>query len=648
MPRAYVFKRRLALPPRTFLKQAPAQASGEGLSSPTGNKYAWMLAAALALITFAAYSPVLNYPFVNYDDVDYVTKNPHVQQGISVATLVWAVKSLEHANWHPLTWLSHALDCDLFGLDARGHHFTSLLLHFANAVLVFLLLMRSTGALWRSWLVASLFAIHPMNVESVAWVAERKSVLSMFFFLLTLGAYGWYVRQPNKTRYLVVTILFALALAAKPMAVTLPFVLLLLDVWPLRRIGGHDQPSQPSQSSKGLVRRAQSGWRSLVVEKLPWVALSAASIAITLIAQRPAMKTIEVIPFSQRLANAVFSYAMYLWKAFWPSRLSVFYAPQGARLGGWKIALSLVVLGTVSALVWKFRSHRYLPVGWFWFLGTLVPMIGLIQVGEQGMADRYVYLPLLGIFILLAWGVTDLCVARKIDQPVPISASVVVILALCFLTWRQVHVWESTLALWSHSLEITPENCIAEDSVGTVLLEEGVKSSGRSCVDQAQLHFQRAARICPQDSLAHLDVGFCEQVRGHFQEAILEYEIALQSARTRYLKSKAYLNLGAAYDDQGLFDQARRYFDQGAAVAPQDPQIQRALAKVEAEQMVVHLSQSVLADPTVTAYLKMGRLQQELGRDADARVSYENAIRLDPKSVQARNALSSLEPAVPR
>jgi protein O-mannosyl-transferase len=623
----------------------PAHAPWEGQSFPTDNKYKWLLAIALVLVTFAAYSAVLKYPFVNYDDPDYVIKNPHVQQGISVSTVIWAVKSLELANWHPVTWLSHALDYDLFRLDARGHHFTSLLLHAANAVLVFLLLMRSTGALWRSWWVASLFALHPMNVESVAWVAERKSVLSMFFFLLTLGAYGWYVRQPNWKRYLVVTVLFVLALAAKPMVVTLPFVLLLLDFWPLKRIGDHAEQPQPS---KRPVGQEQPGWRSLVVEKLPWLALSAASSVITIIAQRPAMKTMDAIPFGQRLTNAVFSYAMYLWKVFWPTRLSVYYAPQGSRLGGWQIALSLLLLATVSALAWRFRSRRYIPVGWLWFVGTLVPMIGLIQVGEQGMADRYAYLPFLGIFTLLTWTVADLCAAGRINVLIPIASSVTVIFALSYLTWRQVHTWESTLSLWSHSLAITPENCIAEDSIGTILLEEGVQSTGQRCVDQAQVHFQRAVRICPQDSLAHLNVGFCEQARGHFQEAISEYETALQSARMRYLKSRAYLNLGAAYDDQGLFDKARPYFEQGAAIAPQDPQIQRALAKVEAEQRVVELSKSVGADPTAAGYLQMGRLQEELGRVADARSSYENAIRLDPELVQARNALSSLEAAIPR
>jgi len=604
------------------------------------SKYKWALTFALALATFAVYFPALTYPFVNYDDVDYVTNNAHVQQGVTLSTLAWAVTSLSRENWHPLTWMSHALDCDLFGLDARGHHFTSVLFHAANAALVFLLLMQLTGALWRSWLVAALFALHPMSVESVAWIAERKTVLSMFFFLLTLLAYARYVRRPNTARYLLLFVLFGLALTAKPMVVTLPFVLILLDFWPLQRM----KIELPQSELSGTTSPApQLGLRLLFLEKLPLLALSAASSIITFVAQQPAMKTIDAIPFGQRLANAVFSYAIYVWKAFWPARLSVYYAPQGALLAWWQIVLSLLFLAGASVLVWRFRSRGYPAVGWLWFLGTLVPMIGLVQVGEQGMADRYAYLPFLGIFILVVWGLADLCVSKRINVRLPITASVAAILALSILSWRQVHVWESTLTLWSHSLQITPENCIAEDSVGTVLLEEGVKLTGQSCVDQAQLHFQRAVQICPQDSLAHLDVGFCAQARGRFQEAISEYEIGLQTARTKYLKSRAYLNLGAAYDDQGVLDKAQQYFEQSSALEPQDPKIQRALAKVDAEEKVIDLSRSVALDPTATAYLQMGQLQQELGRDAEARASYERALKLDPESSQAHRALNGLE-----
>jgi Flp pilus assembly protein TadD len=645
MPAASRSKKRSAPPSRPVSRNPRDRDAGPDPQADRAPKRAWIFALLLAVIIFAVYSPVLKYPFVNYDDVDYVSENAHVQRGLSLETLNWAITSTQQANWHPLTWLSHALDCDLFGLAAGGHHFTSLLLHAANAVLIFLLLRRVTGAFWRSLLVAAVFALHPTNVESVAWVAERKTVLSMFFFLLTLGAYGWYARRPGIARYAGVFVLFALALTAKPMVVTLPFVLVLLDIWPLRRVQGGFLEVEPTG---GRFSVPQFSLRHLLWEKLPLLALSAASSVITMVAQRPALKTMDAIPFGQRVANAVFSYAMYVWRAFSPVRLSVFYAPQGGRLSAWQIVLCSLFLAVLSALVWKFRARGYLLVGWLWFLGTLVPMIGLVQVGEQGMADRYAYLPLLGIFVIVVWLSADVCVEAKINQLVPIAASVAVLITMLLLTWRQIHTWESTLSLWSHSLEITPGNYVAEDSIGTILMDEGLKATGDTCADQALVHFQNAVRIYPQDSLGRLNVGFCQQARGHFEEAIEQYEIALQYARSRYLKSRAYLDLGAAYDDQGLFAQARTFFEQGMVVAPRDPQMQRAMAKVEAEEKVVELSKSVAAHPTSMDYLQMGTLQQELGRIADARASYQSALRLDPSSAQARRALGALEtPAAP-
>ena len=508
MPAASRSNKRSAPPSRPASRNPWDRDAGADPQSDQVPKRAWIFALLLAVITFAVYSPVLKYPFVNYDDVDYVSENAHVQHGLSLETLNWAITSTQQANWHPLTWLSHALDCDLFGLNAGGHHFTSLLLHAANAVLVLLLLMRVTGAFWRSLLVAALFALHPMNVESVAWVAERKTVLSMFFFLLTLGAYGWYARRPGAGRYMVVFVLFALALTAKPMVVTLPFLLVLMDVWPLCRVqGGFLQV----QAAAGTFTVPQLSLRILLWEKLPLLALSAASSVITMVAQRPALKTMDAIQFGQRAANAVFSYAMYIWKAFWPVGLSVFYAPQGGRLSAWQIAFCILFLAALSALVWKLRARGYPLVGWLWFLGTLVPMIGLVQVGEQGMADRYAYLPLIGIFVIVVWLSADVCGETKISRFVPLAASAAVLLALSILTWGQVHTWQSTFSLWSHSLEITPENYVAEDSIGTILLDEGLKTTGDKCADQALLHFQNAVRIYPQDSLGRLNVGFCQR-----------------------------------------------------------------------------------------------------------------------------------------
>lgn len=606
-------------------------------SSPFGAARRWWIPALLlAAMTFAVYSPVLKYPFVNYDDVDYVTQNPRVQQGLTLETVRWAISSTAQANWHPLTWISHAIDCQLFGLDPAGHHFTSILLHVANAVLLFWLLMRVTRRVWPSLMVAALFALHPINVESVAWVAERKTALSMFFFLLTLAAYGWYARRPRIGPYLVAIVLFLLALAAKPMVVTLPFVLLLVDCWPLQRIEHWLPPSQAFPVPQFPLRR-------LILEKLPLFALSAASSVVTIVAQHPAMKTMEAIPFGQRIANAIFSYVMYLWKAFWPVHLSVFYAPQGGRLPIWQIAASLIFLATVSALVWRARSRSYLPIGWLWFLGTLVPMIGLVQVGEQGMADRYAYLPFLGIFTMVVWGSADLFSARKISPRIQAAAAGAIILALSFLTWRQVHTWKSSFALWSHSLQVTSNNYFAEDFVGTTLLQDAFNATGEACTDQALVHFENAVQINPEDALGHLNVGFCRQTRGRLQEAIEQYEIALRCARTKYLRSRTYINLGGAYDALGDFEKARANFKESLQIYPRQPEVLQDLARLDAEEKIAELSRSANAHPTSIAYLQLGQLQQQVGRIPEARESYEQALRLDPEMLQARSALKSIE-----
>jgi hypothetical protein len=543
-----------------------------------GNQRLWALALLLIALTFAAYYPVLNHPFVNYDDPDYVTGNPHIQPGVTFATLRWALLSTEQANWHPVTWISHALDCDLFGLEPAGHHFTSLLLHALNVGLLFVLLVRATGMAWRSFLVAAVFALHPINVESVAWVAERKTVLSMFFCLLAVGAYGWYARRPGVGRYWAVFVLFLLALAAKPMVVTLPFALLLLDFWPLQRVAEWSVPSATALAVSRLPLRR------LILEKLPLLVLAAASSAITIVAQHRALKTTTVIPIGARAANAVFSYRMYLWKTVWPLRLGVFYSHRGLDLAGWQVGLSLVFLALVSALVWRMRSRGYLWTGWLWYLGTLVPMIGLVQVGEQGMADRYAYLPLLGVFTMAVWGLGDLADKSEIGFRPRAAAAVVVLLTLSLLTHRQLQTWESSFTLWSHSLLITPENYVAEDFIGSTLLTQAYQASGESCADEALQHFENAVRINPQDSLGHLNVGFCRQARGRLQEAIEEYKIALHTTHNKYLKGRAYLNLGAAYDAAGDFEASRQSFNDGLSLYPNDREMRAGLSQMQADE----------------------------------------------------------------
>ena len=441
------------------------------------------LALSLLLgLTLAVYFRATLNPFIQHDDQDYVLENQHVQQGLNAATLRWALTSTEESNWHPLTWLSHALDCQLFGLNPAGHHFTNVLLHVLNVGLLFWLLWRATGAIGRSFMVAALFALHPLNVESVAWVAERKNVLCMFFFLLTLGAYGWYTRRPGWKRYLAVAGLFVLALAAKPMAVTLPCVLLLVDFWPLRRVQSREAPSEEFPVTQQPLGR-------LVLEKLPLLALSVASSVITVIAQKGAIK--QHLSFSPRLVNALYAYAMYLLKMLWPAHLAALYPYEGARLPAWQAFLWFALLGSITAIVWHERKRLYPPVGWFWYLGTLVPMIGLVQVGDQGMADRYTYLPLVGIFVMVVWGVADWVPAGQLKQRWCLLAVGIILAVLSVLTWRQIRTWRSGHDLWSHTLQVTKDNYLAEEYMAFELVSQSRQTTGpERCTDEIFTHFQ--------------------------------------------------------------------------------------------------------------------------------------------------------------
>jgi hypothetical protein len=412
-----------------------------------------LLGTALALLTLAAWLPTFRNGFVNLDDGLYVTGNPHVRQGITRASLAWAMTANVANNWHPLTLLSHLLDVQLFGLDPAGHHATSLLLHIANVLLLFAVLTkmtaRMTSAPGRSAAVAALFAVHPAHVESVAWVAERKDVLSALCWLLAIAAYERYARRPSPGRYLLVALAMALGLAAKPMVVTLPFALLLLDVWPLERL--------------------QLSWKRLVVEKLPLLALSAASCLITLHYQKTSLAPLDVLPWSFRLAGAAVSYVAYLGKLLFPRNLAVFY-PVPLEIPAWETAGAVALLATITAFaVWKARRAPWLLAGWLWFLGTLVPVIGLVQVGRQAMADRYTYLPSIGLFLEVVWGVAELAGHRRVLLA---TAAAAVIAVLSVGTWRQAGSWKDSDALYRHALAVTRGNYLAHLGLAKALAAE--------------------------------------------------------------------------------------------------------------------------------------------------------------------------------
>jgi len=501
-------------------------------TAPTKTQTA-LIVLLLVALTLAVYIRVAWYPFINYDDGPYVFENSHVTSGLSWRTVRWAFTSFEVANWHPLTWMSHALDYQLYGLHAGGHHVTSLLLHVANAVQLCLLLLRVTGARWRSFLVAALFAIHPLNVESVAWVAERKNLLCTFFFLLALGAYGWYSRKPGVVRYLSVAALFVMGLASKPMVITFPFVLLLLDFWPLGRIEGWSSPPANFQ-----VHRAR--FSRLVLEKLPLLVFSFASGVITFVAQRNG-GTVTASEagwtLGWRIQNAFHSYAMYLCKSFFPVGLAPFY--PGAILHWWEVAWAVLLLLGAGCVVWKFHTGRsHLMTGFLWFLGTMLPVIGIVQVGGQAMADRYTYIPMIGIFVVVVWGLSEAAEAQSIRC----VAAVLVLGSMALVTLRQLDYWKSSVDLWTRALQVTRSNSLSEVNLGGSLLSLG-------CEDEAYIHFQRALVSEPDDPIALLQSGIYLLKHGRYQESIENLERFVRTSRDPRAITSAYRYLGVAYGE---------------------------------------------------------------------------------------------------
>jgi len=582
----------------------------------------------LAVATLALYSPAFGHPFIfNYDDDIYVNNNSHVKAGLTWETVRWSLTSTESSNWHPATWLSHALDCTLYGLNPHGHHVTNVLLHVLNVVLLFLLLLRATGAAGRSFLVAALFAVHPFNVESVAWIAERKNVLSTFFFLLTLGAYGWYALKPSIKRYVAVAALFVLALASKPMVVTLPCVLLLLDYWPLRRIRGW---SQFNPEAAFPVR--QDSLSRLVMEKLPLLALSAADCAVTFFAQRSGGAMRLVLPLGVRLENAVYAYAMYVWKGFWPAWLAVFYPHPGATLAVWRLTLAALFLFAMSVLVWWQRAVRpYLIVGWLWFLGTLVPVIGLVQVGEQAIADRYAYVPLIGVFVVAVWGAADLADSRQLSFRSRAKAAAIVLAIFSLFTIDQLRYWRSAVDLWAHAVDVTKDSFLGEEDLGAALL-----ATDRYA--EALPHFQKAVKLRPSDPGPHLNLAGGLALSDRPRDAVLEYETAIPLTSDPEMRLSAYNTLGRLYSNLGEYAKARASYQAALRIDPQKASAMEGLAKVELSDAI----RNAVETPSGEAYLRLGQLFQQEGRAPEARAAYEQALELNPKLGEARKALDAL------
>jgi lipoprotein NlpI len=494
---------------------------------------------ALAVSALLVFWQVRNFDFINYDDSVYVYENPHVLNGLTADNVIWAFTTGFASFWHPLTWLSLMLDCQLFGPGPGGFHLVNLLLHIVNTLLLFTVLKKMTGSLWPSAFVAALFALHPFHVESVAWVAERKDVLSAFFWLLAMLAYVQYVKKPGAARYLLVLLIFALGLMAKPMLVTLPFVFLLLDYWPFQR---------------------KISWR-LLVEKIPFIVLSIVSSAIAFLAQQggSSISSFASLPLKFRIGNALISYVIYIEKLFWPGGLAVYYPHPYENVSVLYAVISSAALLTITILVLRFaKNHRYLVTGWFWYLGTLIPVLGIVQVGIHAMADRYTYITLTGLFIIIAWGLSEL-LAKLPQRKIALGLSMVIVLTtLGIFAHRQTSYWKNSFTLFSHANQVTQNNWLAHQGLG---IAYGKLGRWPEAIES----YKQAIRIDPEHEDVHLNLGAAYSGLGRWPEAIDAYN---QAIRIRPDYAEAYLNLGVAYSGLGRWQVAIDAYKQAIIISP--------------------------------------------------------------------------------
>jgi tetratricopeptide (TPR) repeat protein len=545
-----------------------------------------LLCLLLAGVTGGVYSRACRNGFVNYDDNVYVEQNDEVQKGLTLETVRWAFTTTEMVNWHPLTWLSFELDDQVFGLKPYGYHLTNLVLHVLDTLLLFAALRALTGAVWRSGFVAALFALHPLHVESVAWVSERKDTLSTLFWTLALLAYAFYARRPGALRYPLVAVPFALGLLAKSMVVTLPCVLLLLDGWPL-----------------GRLRPAAWSVLGLLLEKVPLFLLAAASCTVTMWAQGQGGESNPAGEMPLRLEHAAVSYVGYLAQTFWPHDLIPFHRFPTHLFPPWQVAWAAGLLLLISSgCVLLTRRSPYLLVGWLWYLGTLVPVVGVVQVlGGHGMADRYTYVPLIGVFLMVVWGVADLAAWLRVPAVVPGAAGVAVLAACAWATWVQIGYWQDNTTLWNHTLAIDPDNYLANNNLGTVLLTEGH-------VDEAMDHYKACLRANPGYALAHYNMGCALAEKGQTRDAIREYQMALHY-NSQY--ADAHNNLGALLLMQGDVAGAIREFRATLVNA---------------------------ANPAL-AHNNLGLALARQGKMAEALAEFQEAVRLNPGYADAHNNL---------
>ncbi len=627
----------------------------------------------LIAATLVVFWQVRNYDFVDFDDNVYVTENPHVQAGISRKSVSWAFTSFHAGFWLPLTWLSFMLDFELYGLKAGGYHLTNVLLHLANTLLLFLVLKRMTGDLWRSGFVACLFALHPLRVESVAWVTERKDVLSTFFWILAIWSYVRFADHPRMHRYLFVLLAFAFGLMAKPMVVTLPFVLLLLDYWPLNRMSpAHIASANGSRTTESMHSKPIF---ALVLEKLPLFAIAALASAVTFFVKQGtgAIISLQVLPTKIRLANALVSYVKYLGKVLWPYHLAVFYPHPLDTLQWWHGAAAGVLLIVLTLLIIRRgRRLRYLVVGWLWYLGTLVPVIGLVQAGPQAMADRFTYVPIIGLFIMVAWGIPDLLAKWRYARIALPIVSVMVLSILMVSSWMQVQLWRNSITLFTHALKVTSDNFIAHNNLGVGLLKQGQP-------DQAIGHFRKALQINPNYGQAYYSLAYALAEQGKLHQAISHYRKALQINPHSAL---AHNNLGNALAALGKRDEAGAHYAEALRIEPYYAEAHNNLATVLAnegkiQEAIVHYTEALSIKPNyaeahnnlavalaregklneaishytealriksnyLEAHVNMGTILYRLGKLSGAEKHYSEALRLQPNNAKVHNMLGAV------
>jgi tetratricopeptide (TPR) repeat protein len=607
-------------------------------------RHFYIICIFLVVTTLAVYWQVLDNGFVDYDDDVYVTENIRVHKGVTFDSLTWAFTSSHSANWHPLTWISHMIDCQLYGLNPSGHHLTSLLFHVANTLLLLLILVRMTGALWQSSFVAALFALHPLHVESVAWVAERKDVLSTFFMMLTVWAYLFYVKKGKVRRYLMVVLFFVLGLMSKPMLVTLPFILLMLDFWPLGRLC-------LIRDTQNVVTGQHTDERSnifrLVWEKVPFFALAVVSSVVTFIVQERggAVKLLEMYSIQTRIINAFVAYIEYIVNMIWPVKLTVLYPHPGNSLLLWKGVVAGLALVLITILVIRnARKIPYLAVGWFWYVVTLIPVIGIVQVGSQAMADKYTYITLIGLFVVIAWGANDLLSKWPHRKTWLGTLAAILLPVLVVLTWKQVQYWENSITLFKHTLKHTSNNLIIHNNLGIALDKQGR-------TEEAVRHYLQALRLKPDYVQVHNSLGFALDKQGRTEEAVKHY---LQALRLKPDYAEVHDNLGIALDKQGRTEEAIEHYLQALQLKPH---ISFAIDLFRAEvhnNLAIAFAKQGRTEEAVEHYLQALRLKPDyaeahnnlgvaLVRKGDIRgaiVHFREALRINPGHINVKNNLN--------